>query len=94
MWKRATRTQNTQVFYGSTQKTRTDHEKLKFAKSKGSSWPGTIPVNMHASTNTQVTETETETEMAPTTATDTDTEQTRTQTQAEAQAHMCACTCM
>ena len=38
-WKRATRTQNAQVFCGSTQKTRTDHEKLKFAKfakSKGS----------------------------------------------------------
>ena len=33
-----------QVFCGSTQKTRTDHE--KFAKSKGSSWPGTIPVNV------------------------------------------------
>ena len=40
------RTQNAQVFCGSTQKTRTDHEKLKFAKSKGSSWPGTIPVNL------------------------------------------------
>ena len=35
---------NAQVFCGSTQKTRTDHEKLKFAKSKGSSSPGTIPV--------------------------------------------------
>ena len=38
---------NAQVFCGSTQKTRTDHEKLKFAKSKGSSSPGTIPVNVH-----------------------------------------------
>ena len=38
-WKRATRTQKCASFCGSTQKTRTDHEKLKFAKfakSKGS----------------------------------------------------------
>ena len=37
---------NAQVFCGSTQKTRTDHEKLKFAMSKGSGFSGTIPVRL------------------------------------------------
>ena len=41
--KRTTRTQNAQVFCGFTQKTCTDYEKRKFAKSKGISWPGAIP---------------------------------------------------
>ena len=41
---------NAQVFCGSTQKTRTDHEKLKFAMSKGSGFSGTIPVNLLSST--------------------------------------------
>ena len=48
---------NAQVFCGSTQKTRTDHEKLKFAKfakSKGSQLRGTFPVNLdyHGMMNT------------------------------------------